>query len=172
MGMRRYLLVLDLNRQAAAGEFDAGPVAYLTARQREEAAEVVVLSVAGAPPKLSPMEMLLGAGIGKMPVAPAPDHDLSAEAEHRMNLAVQHLTEAGCQASGIISDEDLTAAVKRETGHHHYDELLLAAEAPAGSWLSHLLGRDPLQRLRSRWGNRLIECPPPVLDSPHPTPSK
>jgi hypothetical protein len=32
-----------------------------------------------------------------------------------MDLAVQHLQTTGCQASGLISDEDLVKAVHSET---------------------------------------------------------
>jgi hypothetical protein len=71
------------------------------ARQEQEPCEVVVLSLAGSrPARLPALELLLGARAGKFPVAPKPGHDLSAAAEHRMSLAVRHLTTIGCQASG------------------------------------------------------------------------
>ena len=56
--------------------------------------------------KLSPLEVVLGAASGsagaapkKFPTAPQPGHDISAAAEHRMNLAVRHLKTIGCQAA-------------------------------------------------------------------------
>ena len=107
MAMRRYLLVLDMDLLAADEEFDLEPINYFVAQQDCEACAVEVMSlVNNGPRKLPPMELLLGARVGKFPVAPRPDHDISAAAEHRMNLAVRHLRAIGCQADGIISDED------------------------------------------------------------------
>jgi hypothetical protein len=106
--------------------------------------------------KLPSMELLLGAQVGKFPVAPQPDHDVSAAAEHRMNLAVRHLKAIGCQASGVISDEELVAAVRSETRGHHYDEVIVATSGRAGSRLARTLHLDPLHRLRWRWGKRLV----------------
>jgi hypothetical protein len=92
-------------------------------------------------------------------VAPKPDHDISAAAEHRMNLAVRHLKTIGCQASGVISDQDLVKAVRAETAGHDYDEVILATGRQDGSRLGRLTGRDPVQQLRRKWGERLIVFP-------------
>jgi len=40
---------------------------------------------------------------------------------------VRHPTAIGCQASGLIGDEDLVKAVDAETRSHDYDEVILAA---------------------------------------------
>jgi hypothetical protein len=106
--------------------------------------------------KLPAMELLLGARVGKFPVAPRPDHDLAAAAEHRMNLAVRHLRTIGYQANGFISDEDLAAAVRAETRSHDYDQVILATGRQHSSWLARLTGRDPVHRLRRHWGRRLM----------------
>jgi hypothetical protein len=106
--VRRYLLVLDMDLLALDEELDLEPINYLIARQDEEPCEVMVVSLTDrGQAKLPSMELLLGAQVGKFPVAPQPDHDVSAAAEHRMNLAVRHLKAIGCQASGVISDEEL-----------------------------------------------------------------
>ena len=110
--------------------------------------------------KLPAMELLLGAQVGKFPVAPRPDHDISAAAEHRMNLAVRHLKMIGCRASGLISDEDLVKAVRAETRRGDYDGVILATGRQDGSWLAGVLGRDPVHQLRRRWGERLIVFSP------------
>jgi hypothetical protein len=121
---------------------------------------VVVLSLAStSQAKLPAMELLLGARVGKFPVAPQPDHDVSAAAEHRMNLAVRHLTTIGCEASGLVSDEDLVKAVRAETHAHHYDEVILATGRQGGTGLAGALHLDPLHRLRRRWGRRLVVFP-------------
>jgi hypothetical protein len=138
---------------------DLAPINYLVARQQREACEVVVLSLVTGQPKLPALELLLGAQVGKFPVAPRPDHDISADAEHRMNLAVRHLKMIGCQASGIISDEDLVHAVRAETRRHDYDEVILATGRQDSSRLARLVGRDPVQQLRRKWGQRLIVFP-------------
>lgn len=144
------LLALDEER-------DLEPINYLVTRQEQEPCEVVVLSLASAAqPKLPAMELLLGAQVGKFPVAPPPDHDVSAAAEHRMNLAVRHLTTIGCQASGIISDQDLVKAVRAETRAHHYDEVILATGQQGGTGLAGALHLDPVHQLRRRWGRRLV----------------
>ncbi|HEV3295614.1 MAG TPA: hypothetical protein VG123_42105, partial [Streptosporangiaceae bacterium] len=96
---------------------------------------------------------------GKFPVAPRPDHDISAAAGHRMNLAVRHLKTIGCQANGLISDEDLVKAVRSETRSHDYDEVILATGRQEGSWLARVMGRDPVHRLRRQLGQRLIVFP-------------
>jgi hypothetical protein len=159
IGMGRYLLVLDMDLLAMDEEHDLEPINYLVAQQEQEPCEVVVLSLVTDQPKLPAMELLLGAQVGKLPVAPRPDHDISAAAEHRMNLAVRHLTTIGCQASGIISDDDLVKAVRSETSSHDYDEVILATGRQGSSWLARLAGRDPVQKLRRKWGRRLIIFP-------------
>jgi hypothetical protein len=157
IGVRRYLLVLDMDLLALDEEHDLEPINYLVTRQEQEPCEVVVLSLANtAQAKLPAMELLLGAQVGKFPVAPPPDHDVSAAAEHRMNLAVRHLTTIGCEASGLVSDEDLVKAVRAETRAHHYDEVILATGRQGGTGLAGALHLDPLHRLRRRWGRRLV----------------
>lgn len=155
--MRRYLLVLDMDLLAMDEEHGLEPINYLGAKQEQEPCEVVVLSLVDtSQTKLPFMELALGAQAGKMPVAPKPDHDISAAAEHRMTLAVRHLKTIGCQASGVISDQDLVKAVHAETASHDYDEVILATGRQQGSGLAHLVGGDPVQRLRRKWGERLI----------------
>src|ERR1700689_2595726 len=122
MGVRRYLFVLDMDLLALDEELDLQPINYLVERQEKEPCQVTVLSLASqAQRKLPAMELLLGAGAGKIPRAPKPDHDIVKEAEHRMNLAVRHLTTIGCQASGIISDEELVQAERAENPRRNYD---------------------------------------------------
>ena len=160
MDMHRYLLVLDMDLLAMDDEHDLEPINYLVSRQEQEPCEVVVLSLADtSQAKLPALELALGAQAGKFPVAPKPDHDISAAAEHRMNLAVRHLKTIGCQASGLISDEDLVKAVRSETAIHDYDEVILATGRQGGSGLARLIGQDPVQRLRRKWGERLIVLP-------------
>src|SRR6266851_3667249 len=119
MDVQRYLLVLDMDLLTVDEQLDLEPINYLVARQEQEPCEVVVLSlVSTRQARLPALELLLGAGVGKFPVAPRPDHDISAAAEHRVNLAVQDLTTIGCRASGLISDEDLVKAVHSETRGH------------------------------------------------------
>jgi hypothetical protein len=155
--VRRYLLVLDMDLLALDEELDLEPINYLVARQESEPCEVLVLSLTDTRrAKLPSMELLLGAQVGKFPVAPQPDHDISAAAEHRMNLAVRHLKAIGCQASGVISDEDLVKAVRSETRGHDYDELIVATSGQSGSRLARALHLDPLHQLRWRWGKRLV----------------
>ena len=123
MAMRRYLLVLDMDLLALSEELGQEPINYLVARQEQEQAEVVVLSlVANRQVKLSPLELLLGAATAqgqhapaKYPTAPQPGHDVSAAAEHRMNRAVRYLRTIGYRASGLISDQELVKAVRAET---------------------------------------------------------
>ena len=162
--MRRSLLVLDMDLLALDEELDLEPVNYLVAQHEQQPSEVVVLSlVATRQAKLSPLELVLGAATShaqqapaKYPVATPPGHDLSAAAEHRMNLAVRHLKTIGCQASGIISDQDLIKAVRAETRAHHYDEVILATGRQAGTLLSRGLHLDPVHQLQRRWGQRLV----------------
>jgi len=93
----RCLLVLDMDLLAMDEEHDLEPINYLVDRREQESCEVVVLSLTQASRlKLPALELLLGAKVGKFPVAPKPDHDLSAAAEHRMELAVRHLKTIGC----------------------------------------------------------------------------
>jgi hypothetical protein len=159
MDMRRYLLVLDMDLLAMDEEHDLEPINYLVAKQEQEPCEVVVLSLADtSQTKLPATELALGAQAGKFPVAPRPDHDISAAAEHRMDLAVRHLKTIGCQASGVISDQDLVKAVRAETASHDYDEVILAT-GRQGSGLARFVGRDPVQQLRRKWGERLIVFP-------------
>jgi hypothetical protein len=121
---------------------------------------VVVLSLMDTrQTKLPAIELALGAQSGKFPVAPQPDHDINKAAEQRMNLAVRHLKTIGCQASGIISDEDLVKAVQSETRGHDYDEVILATGRQGGTWFARVLGRDPVHQLRRHWGRRLMVFP-------------
>jgi len=73
-----------------------------------------------------------------------------------MNLAVRHLKTIGCQASGIISDQELVKAVRAETRAHHYDEVILATGRQGGTRLARGLHLDPVHQLQRRWGQRLI----------------
>ncbi len=157
MDMRRYLLVLNTDLLAADEDHTPGPVSYLAAKQEQEQCEVTVLSLVDtSQTKLPTAELLLGAQVGKMPVAPKADHDISAAAEHRMNLAVRHLQTTGCQVSGLISDQDLVKAVRAETSRHDYDEIILVTGQQGNSGVGRLMGRDPVQQLRRKWGERLI----------------
>jgi hypothetical protein len=61
----------------------------------------------------------------------------------------------GGLGSGIISDEELSKAVRAELGGHEYDQVILATGRQQGSWLARLLGRDPVHQLRRRLGRRL-----------------
>jgi hypothetical protein len=165
--VRRYLLVLDMDLLAMDEEHDQEPINYLVEQQEHEPCEVVVLSLVDtSQAKLSPLELALGAATSrpaynpsKLPAAPKPGHDVSAAAEHRMELAVHCLKTIGCQANGIISDQDLIKAVRAETAAHHYDEVILATGRQEGSGLARIMGRDPVQRLRRKWGERLIVFP-------------
>jgi len=160
MDVQRYLLVLDMDLLALDEQLDLEPINYLVAQQERHPCEVVVLSlVSTSQARLPAMEMLLGAQIGKFPIAPRPDHDTSAAAEHRMNLAVQHLTTIGCQASGLISDENLVRAVTSETRAHEYDEVILATGGQGGSGLVQAAHLDPIHQLRRRLRKRLIVFP-------------
>jgi len=161
--MRRYLLVLDMDLLALDEELDLQPINYFVAQQEQQPCEVVVLSlVASRQAKLSPLELVLGAATGhaqqvpaKYPVAPQPDHDISAAAEHRMRRAVRHLKTIGCQASGLIGDQELVKAVAAETRRHNYDEVILATGRQGGTRLARSLRLDPVNKLRRRFGQRL-----------------
>jgi hypothetical protein len=76
-----------------------------------------------------------------------------------MELAVRHLKAIGCQANGLISDEDLVTAVRAETAVHDYDQVILATGRQPGPGLARLAGQDPVRRLRLTWGQRLIVFP-------------
>jgi hypothetical protein len=170
--MRRCLLVLDMDFLALDEELDLAPINHLIAQQERGPCEVMVMSLVWTrQARLPAMELLLGARVGKFPVAPRPDHDISADAEHRMDLAVRHLKTIGCQASGLISDEtDLVKAVRSETGSHEYDEVILATGRQRGSWLARKLRLDPIHQLRWRLGQRLIVFPLGA-GTPHTAPS-
>lgn len=156
----RCLLVLDMDLLAMDEEHDLEPINYLVARREREPCEVVVLSLTEASRlRLPALELLLGARVGKFPVAPKPDHDLSAAAEHRMELAVRHLKTIGCQASGLISDQGMVQAVRSEAAHQDYDEVILATGRQEGSGLARIMGRAPVHRLRRKWRERLIVFP-------------
>jgi hypothetical protein len=157
MDMRRYLLVVDMDFLAVDEQFDLQPISYLVTRQEQGPCEVVVLSLVGTrETHLPAMELLLGARVGKFPVAPRPEYNLIDAAEHRMDLTVRHLKTIGCQASGIISDEELVPAVRAETRNHHYDEVILAVGQQPSPWLARALHLDPVHHLRRRLGKRLV----------------
>ena len=162
--MQRYLLVLDTGLLARDEELGQEPISYLAGRQQQHGpCEVVVLSVADtSQTKLSSLELLLGAATAqgqyapaKYPTAPRPAHDVNASAEHRMTVTVRHLRSAGCQASGLISDEDLVTAVDAETGRSDYDEVLLVTSGQDGSRLARTLHLDPIHHLQRRWREKL-----------------
>jgi hypothetical protein len=158
----RHLLVLDMDLLAVDEKLGLEPINYLLARQEQGPCEVVVLSLACTrQARLPAWELLLGtsSNVTKFPVAPRPDHDIGAAAEHRMNLAVRHLRMIGCRASGIISDEDLVKAVRSETRVRDYDQVILATGGRPGTWMARVLRRDPAHRLRLRHRQRLIVFP-------------
>jgi hypothetical protein len=163
MDMQLYLLALDIDLPVTDEELDQGPISYLAARQEQEPIEVVVMAL-GSSPRLPAMDLLLGGAVSmvapvKFPFAPPPDQEVNAAAEHRMKLAVQHLQATGCQASGIVSDEDLMEAIRAETRGHSYDAMILATSRQPAPWQRRALHRDPIHRLRRGWGNRLIVFP-------------
>ena len=161
--MQRYLLILDTGPLALDQELGQEPISYLAGRQQQEPCEVMVLSVVdSSQTKLSSLELLLGAATAqgqsapaKYPTAPRPGHDVNAAAEHRLNLAVRHLSAVGCRARGLISDEDLVKAVGAETSRNEYDEVILATGGHPGSPLARALHLGPVHRLRRRWGKKL-----------------
>lgn len=161
MDMRRYLLVLNTDLVVVGEDQTSEPISYLAAKHEQEQCEVTVLSLVDtSQTKLPTAELLLGAQAGKMPVAPKADHDISAAAEHRMDLGVRHLQAAGCQASGLISDQDLVKAVRAETARHDYDEIILVTgKQQDGSRVGRLVGRDPVQQLRRKLGEQLTVFP-------------
>jgi hypothetical protein len=163
MAVRRYLLVLDMDPLALEEELGQEPINYLVVQQEQQPCDVVVLSlVATRRAKLSPLELALGAAIGKPSaapgrylVAPPPGHDINAAAERRMRRAVRHLKTIGCQASGLLSDQELVKAVAAETRRHDYDEVIVATGRQGGTRLARSLRLDPVHQLRRRWGQRL-----------------
>jgi len=81
---------------------------------------------------------------------------------------VRHLSAIGCQADGIIGNEDdLVKAVSSETRTHDYANVVLATARQRGSRLARGLRADPVHRLRRRLGRRLAVFPPGP-DAPHP----
>jgi hypothetical protein len=119
--MHRYQLVLDMDLLAMDEEHDLEPIKYLVAKHEQGPCGVIVLSLVDmSQTKLPATELRLGAQAGKFPVAPQADHDISAAAEHRMSLAVRHLRTIGCQASGVVSDQDLVKADRSEAAGHDY----------------------------------------------------
>jgi hypothetical protein len=169
MGMRRYLVVLDMDFLAADEALDLEPINYLAVQQERGSCEVVVLSLVDtSETKLPAAELLLGAQVGKFPVAPRPKHNIGAAAEHRMNLAVRHVKAIGCQASGFISDEqDLVKTVRSEVRNQDYAAVLLVTGRQRGSLLSRWLHLDPAHRLRWHLRPQLIVFPLGP-DAPHP----
>jgi hypothetical protein len=163
VSMGRYLLVLDTDLLALDEKLGREPINYLVERQAHEPCEVVVLSLVDTgQTKPSSLELLLGGATShaiyapaKFPTASRPDHDVSAAAEHRMNLTVRHLKTIGCQASGLISDEDMVKAVDAETRAHDYDEVVLMTSGLDGSWLARTLHLDPIHHLERHWGKKL-----------------
>ena len=161
--MRQYLLVLDMDLLALDEELGQEPISYLAVQQEQQPCEVVVLSlVATRRAKLSAFELGLGAAIGKPSAAPGryleappPGHDINAAAERRMRRAVRHLKTIGCQASGLLSDQELVKAVAAETRRHNYDEVILATGRQGGTRLPRSLHQDPVHQLRRRWGQQL-----------------
>jgi hypothetical protein len=164
MGMQRYLLVLDTDLPVTREELDRGPIGFLAAQHEQDPSEVAVVSLTGQ--AKSSLDLLLGTALtvhmpvpAKYPLASRPDRDVTAAAERRMNLAVQRLNAIGCRASGIISDNDVLAAVRAESRAHRYDQVILVTSRQGGSWLAHLLHRDPIHRLRRRWRQQLTVFP-------------
>jgi hypothetical protein len=156
MEMHRYQLVLDMDLLAMDEEHDLEPIKYLVAKHEQGPCGVIVLSLVDmSQTKLPATELRLGAQAGKFPVAPQADHDISAAAEHRMSLAVRHLRTIGCQASGVVSDQDLVKAVRSEAAGHDYDEVILATGRHKGSGPARFMGWDPVQQLPRKWGERL-----------------
>lgn len=124
--------------------------------------------------KLSSLELVLGGAANgifapaKFPATPRPGHDINAAAEHRMDLTVRHLTAIGCQASGLVSDEDLVKAVDAETRRHDYDEIILMASNQDGSWLARTLHLDLVHHLQRHWGKKLTAFITDLSSKPEP----
>ena len=65
MGMRRYLLVLDMDLLAMDEEHDLEPINYLVAKQEQESFEVIVLALVDtARTKLPPSSCCSAPGPG------------------------------------------------------------------------------------------------------------
>jgi hypothetical protein len=93
MEMRRCLLVLDMDLLALDEQLDLEPINYLMTRQEQEPCEVVVLSLAGSrQARLPALELLLGARVGKFPVAPkaGPRPRRRGRASHEPGRAAPH----------------------------------------------------------------------------------
>jgi hypothetical protein len=71
----------------------------------------------------------------------------------------------GMQATGLISDEPLLKAVRAETHSQDFDEVMLATGRQESTLLARILGQDPVNRLRRRWGRRLIVFSQPASQS-------
>jgi hypothetical protein len=167
--MQRYLLVLNMDLLAVDEQLALRPINHLVERHEREPCDVVVLSLVDtSQARLPAAELLLGAQVGKMPVAPRPDHDIDAAAEHRMTLAIRALKMIGCQATGLVSDEPLVKAVRAESRSRDFDEVILATSPPAGRLLARAVRVDPIHRLRRRFGQRLIVFPPSGAMPPRP----
>lgn len=156
---RRYLLVLDRDPLAAGEQPDLESISYLLAQQQHEPCEVVVLSLVSTHQARTPPLPLPGTKRAVFPRAPRPDHDVSA-AEHRTDLAVQHLQATGCRVSGLTSDEDLVKAVHSETRAHQYHKVILATGREGGRRPARAPHPGPVRQLRRRLGQRLIIFPP------------
>jgi hypothetical protein len=140
MGMRRYLIVLDMDFLAADEELDLEPINYLVAEQERGPCEAVVLSLTDTSgSKMPGTEMLLGANMGVFPRAP------------------RRCASAGERAGTVMS----------EVRHRDYDAVLLVSTRQRGSPLARLLHLDPKSRLRHRLGHRLVVFP---FGAPHPEP--
>jgi hypothetical protein len=163
---KRYLLVLDRDLLAAGEQPDLEPINHLLARQQQEPCEVVVLSLVSTHQERTPSMQLPGTKRGVFPRAPRPDYDVSAAAEHRMDLAVQHLQTTGCRASGLISEEDLVKAVHSEIRARRYDKIILATGREGGRRPARAPRPGPVHQLRRRLGQRLIILPPARGTSP------
>ena len=74
----------------------------------------------------------------------------------------------GCEASGLISDEELVKAVRAESRSHDYDEIILATGRQSSSRLARLLRWTPIDQLRRRWKQRLIVFPSAPDTKPRP----
>ena len=64
-----------------------------------------------------------------------------------------YLKVIGCEASGLVSDEDLVTAVRSETSARDYDGVILAAGKLGGSGLARAGDRNPVHQLRRRWAS-------------------
>jgi hypothetical protein len=83
-----------------------------------------------------------------------------------MNLTMRHLATIGCQASGLIGDEDLVKAVDAEARRRDYDEIILMASNQEGSWLARNLHLDPIHQLQRHYGKKLTALITDLNDQP------